>query len=114
MTQENRNKSLNLISWIMRGCYILALVVLSGICVEFYFEQREINRQIGEIRGLSEQFTATDNSLEILSERARRVGEETPEKINNLFLEIVLAGRTVKERNQCFEESLKPWSALFR
>ena len=104
MTQENRNKSLNLISWIMRGCYILALVVLSAICVEFYYEQRNINQQIGEIRNLSEQFTATDNSLEALSERARRVGEETPEKIDNLFLDIVLAGRTVKERNRVLKK----------
>jgi signal transduction histidine kinase/DNA-binding response OmpR family regulator len=104
MKTGKQSNSWRKVSWLMRGCYIMALLVMCGICLKFYSEQRIINKQISDIRMLSEQFIATDNALHSLAERARRVGEETPAKIDNLFLEIVLSGRTVKERHRVLKK----------
>ncbi|KAG1700451.1 Hybrid signal transduction histidine kinase J [Nymphon striatum] len=52
MTTENRNKSWHLISWVMRACYLMALVAVCGICVKFYFEQPEAQSEFVKLQEL--------------------------------------------------------------
>ena len=88
----------------MRACYILTLVAFCTICVKFYQDQRHINQQISNIRAVSKQFVSLDQSMELLASKAGRISDETPAKIENLFLDIVLSGRTVKEKNRILKK----------
>ncbi|MEM7215994.1 MAG: response regulator [Pseudomonadota bacterium] len=88
------------VSWIMRGCYVLALAVIGLICVKFYFDQDATNLQIERISSLSDKLEVTDNAMLLLSEKAKRIGSETPEKEDQEALSDLLVGLTFKQRKE--------------
>ncbi|MEM9277804.1 MAG: response regulator [Pseudomonadota bacterium] len=87
-------------SWFIRGCYILALIVIGILCLKFYFDQHETNLRLDTISMLSDQVEITNNAMLLLSEKATRIGLETPEKEDQSALSDLLVGLTFKQRKE--------------
>ncbi|MEM7288894.1 MAG: response regulator [Pseudomonadota bacterium] len=87
-------------SWFIRCCYIFALIAIGIICLKFYYEQSNANSESETIRAMINQFSEVDASLGILVSTARRASAELPSRTDNPFLEILLEGKTLKERKK--------------
>ncbi|MGI9351629.1 MAG: response regulator [Rhizobiaceae bacterium] len=87
-------------SWFMRGCYVLALVVIGTICIKFYFDQNATNLRLENISRLADQVEIADNSMKLLSDKAIRIAGETPAKEDRGILSDLLVGLTLKQRKE--------------
>ena len=99
---KSRIKSGNWVvaSWFMRGCYVLALVVIGTICIKFYYDQKATSARLESIGMLADQVEITDNSMNLLAEKAIRIADETPAKEDNSVLSDLLVGLTLKQRKE--------------
>ena len=65
----------NLHGWVLRGAYLVTLLVFSLVCYKFYVEEREISRQTNLIRAVSDKLAIADKSFQTLNAKALRVAE---------------------------------------
>jgi len=87
-------------SWILRVSYVFTLVTIFTICAKFYFDQKALDIEVSKIRGLSIEFDNLDQSMRLLKDKAKRIGDETPEKVSNPLLDILLRGKNLKEKRE--------------
>ena len=91
-------------SWAMRIAYTFALVIMTTICVKFYFDQQRQNQTAEQLRLLLDDFITTDQILKGLNEKALNISETTPSREKNLFLEILFEGENLKRRREIVEK----------
>ena len=97
---EGKVNRWKLASWFLRGCYAFALIIVCIICVKFYFDQGAQSRQVAQVRALANHFNETDVAMRELSKKAQRIGDETPSKVSNPLLNILLKGKTIRQRRE--------------
>lgn len=85
-------------TWFIRGCYVFALLSVGLICLKFYFEQIEQSAQSRNVRELANQFIELDATFGLLSDKALRIGEQTPSRIENEYVSSLLKGKSLKQR----------------
>jgi len=95
-------------SWILRASYIFTLVTISTICAKFYFDQKSLDAQVSQVRSLAVKFSKLDGTMRILGDKAKRIGDETPDKVSNPLLNILLRGKTLKQKKEIpYKQSLQ-------
>ncbi|MEM7069809.1 MAG: response regulator [Pseudomonadota bacterium] len=99
-TASGNNETWAVASWFIRGCYILALIVIGIICTKFYFEHKETNDKLAQLNKLSAQIEASNNAMLLLSEKAARISEQTPQKLDISQYADQISGLTLKERKK--------------
>ncbi|MEM9330188.1 MAG: response regulator [Pseudomonadota bacterium] len=100
MGSLSKSGSWILASWFMRGCYVLALTIIGVLCLKFYLEQHATNQHLRTISMLSDQVEETNTSMHLLSEKAARIGQETPEKEDQNIFSDLIVGLTLKQRKE--------------
>ncbi len=99
------------ISWVIRCCYILALIAIGAICLKFYNEQERLAAQSVNVHELIVSLNKTNNSMEVLAQKALRISEQTPSISNNAFVNILMEGETIKRKRE-IREKLKTDSTV--
>ncbi len=96
--QTNKLDRWKITSWILRASYIFTLVTVFTICAKFYYDQKNLDNQVTQIRDASIHLAQLDRSMGLLHIRSERIGNQTPDKISNPLLEILLRNKNLEER----------------
>ncbi|MEO0329639.1 MAG: response regulator [Pseudomonadota bacterium] len=68
------------ITWCLRACYTISLIGLGMICYSYYTAQQTSNAERDYLRILAQHVENTDNAMLVLSQKASRIGQETPSR----------------------------------
>lgn len=106
----NRVSVWSIMSWGTRAAYVISLTVLAGISYRFYIDHQFVDQQTHVVREMTAQIEATDSVLSVLSVKANRIGEVTPNKADNQILSV--PSRLTFQQKKEFLANLKPDPAV--
>ena len=66
-------------AWLLRCGYVLSVLLIAGLCANFYLRQHRHNGEIAAIGQLAEQFATVDQSMQEIGLQARRIADRMPE-----------------------------------
>ncbi len=95
---ETGIKRLRWATWSIRFAYLASLLIVGVIFLLFYFEQSRQNDAFNLVRNLEQQLSITDAAMARLAEKALKISDQLPSKLDNSELNKQLAGKSFKER----------------
>jgi len=96
-------------AWLLRLSYLLSLVVIGGVCFNFYLKQTEQSRLIDSVRILSAKLTEADAAMAVLSQTAKALAEKLPKQDATFSADGLATTLTLAEkRNRLAERKVDP------
>ncbi len=73
---SNISDRFNGVVWVVRACYIAALVIIAVICLKFYFEQETNDKKVSGIQDFWQQLNKTNYAAEAFQIKALKISNE--------------------------------------
>jgi signal transduction histidine kinase/DNA-binding response OmpR family regulator len=101
MTIKGGTGSRSLLSgWLLRASYVISLIAVAGICLQFYFRQKEQGVYLESVQVLGNRLADADLAMREMAEKAVRIAEIMPSREDDYAIRALVLGKSLSERRE--------------